>query len=69
MIGAIKEGLKDNEHYVRKTAVIGVIKLFYIDSQMVLNQGIIDELYEMIKDPSDMVVMNVILVLNEILAD
>lgn len=37
MIGAIKEGLRDSEDYVRKTAVIGVIKLFYVDSQMVLN--------------------------------
>ena len=69
MLVAIKEGLKDEEGYVRKTAVMGVIKLYYLDNFKLLSEGIIDQLYEMIKDNSHLVVMNAILVLNEILHD
>ncbi len=37
MVTQIKEGLRDGEPYVRKTAIMGVIKLFYLDRQLLLS--------------------------------
>lgn len=69
MSQAIKEGLGDSQPYVRKTAIIGVIKLFYLDKHLFYAQHFLDELYEMIKDTHHLVVMNAILVLDEVLQD
>lgn len=65
----ILEGLKDLNAYVRKTAVIGCIKLFYLSPDAVKNSDLTETLYQMISDTDPLVVLNVIEALREILAD
>ncbi len=35
----IQQGLKDAHPYVRRTAVMGVLKVYHLDSAAVLNAG------------------------------
>jgi AP-4 complex subunit beta-1 len=65
----ITTGLGDMSPYVRKTAVIGCAKLFYITPNRVRESGIIGKLYEMLRDKDASVITNCICALNEILAD
>jgi AP-4 complex subunit beta-1 len=60
------DALKDPHPYVRKTAVIGLLKVYHLDPKLVTDKDI-DTLYEMIKDKDNLVVMNTLFVLNEIL--
>ena len=65
---AIQDGIKDPDPYVRKTALIGLIKLFKHSPKMV-SENQINVLYELIRDPDSNVSINAILALNEILAN
>jgi len=60
------ECLKDPHPYVRKTAVIALLKVYHLNPKLISDKDI-DCLYEMIKDKDPMVVMNTLNVLNEIL--
>ena len=42
--------LRDNSPYVRKTGVIGVLKLHDLDPDIVRDSDLIDQLYNMIRD-------------------
>ena len=63
----IKNGLKDKNNYVRKTAVIGISKIYKINKDIIIDNDFIDILYNMISDNDCLVVINVIYTLNEIL--
>lgn len=63
---AIQDGIKDPDAYVRKTAIIGLIKLFK-HSPKIVNETQIDILYNLIRDQDPSVSINAILALNEIL--
>lgn len=66
---AIMQALKDSDSYVRKTAIISCIKIFYIAPDTIKKSNIIDTLYTLIKDNDTLVIVNAINALNEILYD
>jgi len=65
----IRSGLSDNSAYVRKTAVMGVAKLFAVAPSLLKDSDLVNILYNVIKDKDCLVVVNAIHALNEILAD
>lgn len=65
----IRSGLTDGSSYVRKTAVMGVSKLFQMVPQFIKDSDLVDILYNMLKDKDALVVINSIHSLNEILID
>ncbi|CAD8082871.1 unnamed protein product [Paramecium sonneborni] len=66
LMPAIKEALSDIDAYVRKTAIMGCVKVFYMQPEQLNN--IEDSLYKMISDNDPLVIINAIHALNEILA-
>jgi len=69
LLPLIKEGLNDPSPYVRKTAVVSVVKLNRISPQTVQTNKFVERLYAMIRDKDIQVVTNCIMALNEILED
>lgn len=67
---AVQKGLHDNNGYVRKTAIIGCVKIFHINPPMIReNNTIIDRLYALVADSDVHVSTNAIYVLEEVLED
>ncbi len=64
----LRRALNDSHAYVRKTAVMGILKLYHLDEDILERDGFVDTLYDMLKDPDASVVVNCILVLNELMA-
>lgn len=64
---ALYESLKDPHHYVRKTAVMALLKVYHLNPSLITDKDI-ETLYEMIKDKDPIVVTNTLNVLNEILS-
>lgn len=62
---ALYDSLKDPHPYVRKTAVLALLKVYKLNPKLVTEKDI-DTLYELIKDSDPMVVSNTLFVLNEI---
>lgn len=62
----LKRTLKDDNPYVRKTAVICVAKLYELNPEICLERGFLETLMEMIDDSNQMVVANAISALIEI---
>lgn len=58
--------LQDPDPYVKKTAVIGVGKLFDVSAELVLDEQFIDELKNLLSDSNPMVVSNTVATLREI---
>ena len=69
LLPLIKEGLNDPSPYVRKTAVLSVVKLHKIDPKTAESEKFAERLYSMIRDKDPQVVVNCIKALNEILED
>ena len=65
---ALYDSIKDPHPYVRKTAVLAMLKVYNLNPKLISDKDI-DTLYEMIKDSDPMVVSNTLFVLNEILRD
>jgi AP-4 complex subunit beta-1 len=63
---AMYDSLKDSHPYVRKTAVVALLKVYHLNPKLITNRDI-DTLYEMVGDRDPLVVMNVLFVLGEIL--
>jgi vesicle coat complex subunit len=61
--------LRDNSPYVRKTGVMGVLKLHDLNAELVRDSDLIDQLYNMIRDQDCQVVANCVHALNEIMID
>eukprot|EP00041_Stephanoeca_diplocostata_P036376 m.1324797 g.1324797 ORF g.1324797 m.1324797 type:complete len:805 (-) comp24852_c4_seq1:147-2561(-) len=64
----LQDGLRDKSPYVRKTAVMGCVKLFYTSDSVIYECNIPDTLYSMLKDTDPLVVANCVIALEEILA-
>ncbi|XP_077997487.1 AP-4 complex subunit beta-1-like [Glandiceps talaboti] len=61
------DGLQDKSAYVRRTAVIGCVKLWHIAPSFIIENGIVDQLYSMLRDKDTIVVVNCLTVLDEVL--
>ena len=61
--------IDDRDFYVRKIAVMGCLRLYYLDHDFFIEQNLIDKLYNLLKDPHKSVVMCSINVLNEIMIE
>ncbi len=66
---ALIEGLKDTDAYVKKTAIIGCIKLYRQSPSTIKEGDYVETLYKLLKDLDAHVVINAIIALNEILED
>ena len=64
----VRRGLNDGHSYVRKTAVMGLLKLYHLDGELFEREKFCDTLYDMLRDPDAAVVTNCIIVLNEVMA-
>lgn len=64
----LRKALTDHHAYVRKTGVMGILKLYYLDQESFEQCNFVDILYDMLRDVDASVVANAIMVLNEIMA-
>jgi len=64
----LRRSLSDHHAYVRKTGVMGILKLFHLDPEAYAESSFNDILYDMLRDPDASVVCNCIIVLNEVMA-
>lgn len=64
----LRRSLTDGHAYVRKTGVMGILKLYHLDQEAFERCNFVDILYEMLRDPDPSVVSNCILVLNEVMS-
>lgn len=69
MQNALTDSLNDSDPYVKKTAIIGCVKFFHLSKSNFKKTDFQKKLYELIKDPDPLVVINAIEAINEILAD
>ncbi|XP_003383030.1 PREDICTED: AP-4 complex subunit beta-1-like [Amphimedon queenslandica] len=65
----LQSGLTDKSPYVRRTAVMGVVKLYYIAPDIVSDMKWSSVLYDMLRDDDPLVVCNCLSALEEILAN
>lgn len=65
----LRKSLQDGHAYVRKTGVMGILKMYHLNRDEFDKAAFNDILYDMLRDPDSSVVTNCILVLNEIMAD
>lgn len=65
----IRKSLVDKNAYVRRTGVMGILKLFHLQPDMVKQSNLIDLIYDMLQDPDGGVVANCIMVLNEMMLE
>ena len=64
----LRKALSDHHAYVRKTGVMGILKLFYLDKESFEQCNFVDILYDMLRDVDASVVANAITVLDEVMA-
>lgn len=64
----LRKSLQDHHAYVRKTGVMGILKLYYLDQEAFRECNFTDILYDMLRDVDPTVVANVIRVLDEVMA-
>lgn len=64
----LRRSLTDGHAYVRKTGVMGILKLYHLDQEAFERCNFTDILYDMLRDPDGSVVTNCIIVLNELMA-
>ncbi|KAI0052465.1 Adaptor protein complex beta subunit [Auriscalpium vulgare] len=62
----LQKCLHDENPYVRKTAALCVAKLYDLKPELVLENGFLDQLHEMISDSNPMVVANTVTALSDI---
>ena len=67
IIDPVRRSLTDGHGYVRKTAVMGCLKIYHLDKNSFDESGFVDILYDMLRDSDASVVANVIIVLNEVM--
>jgi len=64
----LRRALTDSHAYVRKTAVMGSLKLHHLDPSTFEKSNFVNILYDMIRDHDAAVVTNCIIVLNEVMS-
>ena len=68
VLPVIRELLTDYEAYVKKTAIMGLLKVFYVEPTMIIqDETLINTLSLLIKDSDSLVSINALLALDEIL--
>eukprot|EP01128_Nolandella_sp_AFSM9_P009165 TRINITY_DN5797_c0_g1_i1.p1 TRINITY_DN5797_c0_g1~~TRINITY_DN5797_c0_g1_i1.p1 ORF type:complete len:795 (-),score=223.86 TRINITY_DN5797_c0_g1_i1:143-2527(-) len=67
MIDPLKAGLVDVNNYVRRNATLGCAKLFLHSPEVINDPGIVNKLYELLRDQDPAVILNAIRALQEIL--
>lgn len=65
----LKSSLSDTSAYVRKTGVMGILKVFHLAPERIKESDLIDTMYNMVRDRDTVVVANCLVALNEIMAD
>ena len=65
----LQNSLTDSSAYVRATGVIGILKVFHLQPEVIKDSDLVDTVYNMIRDRDAQVVVNCILALNELMAD
>lgn len=65
----IDRAMKDSSAYVRRTAVMACIKIHQVSPELIVDHGLINQLYGMIRDPDPLVVVNCLSALEELLED
>ena len=65
----LRKSLTDPHGYVRKTGVMGCLKLYHLNREFADSCGLVDILYDLLKDNDTNVVTNCIYVLNEIMRE
>lgn len=63
----LRRALTDGHAYVRKTGVMGILKLYHLDPDGFHEANFVDILYDMLRDPDASVITNCIIVLNEVM--
>jgi len=63
----LQKSLTDVSPYVRKTGIMGILKVNQISPAIIENNKYVDKLYQMIQDSDSNVVVNAIFALNELL--
>lgn len=66
---AVQRGLEDVNGYVRKTAVIGVVKVFHISPSVVLETNLLPTLQKLVHDSDVHVVSNAIAAVEEVMVE
>jgi AP-4 complex subunit beta-1 len=69
VVPPLQRSLTDRNPYVRKTGVMGVLKLARLSPMSVVENGFVAKLETMLKDTDPQVVINALLVLNELVRD
>lgn len=69
VVPVLQRALRDPSPYVRKTAVLGIVKLHHLAPHVVQEADMVDTLYTMLRDRDAQVVTNCIVALREIMAD
>ena len=67
IVEPVRRSLTDGHAYVRKTAVMGALKIYHLDQASFEEAGFVDTLYDMLRDPDASVVVNVVICLNEVM--
>ncbi|KAF8642930.1 hypothetical protein AX16_009318 [Volvariella volvacea WC 439] len=62
----LQKCLRDDNPYVRKTAALCVAKLYDLKPELVIDNGFLEQLHEMISDSNPMVVANTVAALTDI---
>lgn len=65
----VRKGLRDHSPYVRKAAVMGVLKIHHLDPVLIAESDFVNQLYNMVRDSDAKVVANCLVVLNEIMRE
>lgn len=65
----LRASLSDPHSYVRKTGVMGILKVYHLDNDLVRSGDFIDVLYNMLQDVDGTVVTNCIVALDEIMLE
>lgn len=69
ILQAVQKGLVDHSSYVRRIAILSAVRLHRLSPDLVIEMGIVDKLYSLIRDSDPVVVVNCLLALEEILKD
>ena len=65
----LRKSLTDGSPYVRKTGVIGILKVFHLDKDLITSGDWLDVLYDMLRDVDGSVVTNIIFALDEMMLE
>jgi vesicle coat complex subunit len=65
----VQAALVDQSGYVRKTGVVGILKMHHVSPDLVADGDFVDKLYDMIGDRDANVSMNCLVVLSELLRE